>query len=129
MSDRLALAHAFEHAGIPRDKAEEVAAAVARFVEGSAATKGDVERTEAALRATVERTESALKTNIQAVSADLAVASAALKAEVAATRADLSATISRLEHSLTLRGLGALISGLGILFWALHMWPPHAVGG
>ena len=39
-----------------------------------------------------------------------------------ATKADLAA----LKHDLTLRGLAALISGLGILFWALHAWPPHS---
>lgn len=60
----------------------------------------------------------ATKADVQAVRADLAMTAATLKAD-----------ISRVEHSLTLRGLGALISGLGILFWALHMWPPHAVGG
>jgi hypothetical protein len=32
MSDRLALAHAFEDAGMAREKAESVATAVARFV-------------------------------------------------------------------------------------------------
>jgi hypothetical protein len=42
-----------------------------------------------------------------------------------ATKADLQQAIDRLKHDLTLRGLAALISGLGILFWALHQWPPH----
>ena len=39
MSDRLTLAHAIEDAGIARDKAEGLATAIARFIEGSAATK------------------------------------------------------------------------------------------
>lgn len=56
----------------------------------------------------------ATKADVQAVGADLAMTAAALGAD-----------IRRLEHQLTLRGLGALISGLGILFWALHQWPPH----
>jgi hypothetical protein len=60
MSDRLALAHAIEEAGIPREKAENVATAIARFVEGSAATKADVERTEAALRTDIVRVETNL---------------------------------------------------------------------
>jgi hypothetical protein len=46
MSDRLALAHVIEDAGIPRDKAENVATAIARFIEGSAATKADVQASE-----------------------------------------------------------------------------------
>ena len=44
MSDRLALAHVIEDAGIERDKAENLASAIARFVEGSTATKADVDR-------------------------------------------------------------------------------------
>lgn len=41
-----------------------------------------------------------------------------------ATKADLDRAI----HQLTLRGLAALVSGLGALFAALHYWPPH-IGG
>jgi hypothetical protein len=55
VSDRLALAHVIEDAGIPREKAEAVATAIARFVEGSAATKADVDRVEAALKADIAR--------------------------------------------------------------------------
>lgn len=53
MSDRLALAHVIEDAGIPRDKAENVATAIARFIEGSAATKADVDRVETTLKADI----------------------------------------------------------------------------
>jgi hypothetical protein len=38
-----------------------------------------------------------------------------------ATKADLA----ELKHDLTLRGIAALISSLGILFAALQHWPPH----
>lgn len=38
-----------------------------------------------------------------------------------ATKSDLE----RLEHRLTLRGIGALVTSLGILFAALQHWPPH----
>ncbi|MBV9251467.1 MAG: hypothetical protein JO227_19725 [Acetobacteraceae bacterium] len=58
--------------------------------------------------------------------------SVATKTDVETTKADLrtamqviSADLIRLEHRLTLRGLGALVTGLGILFGALHYWPPH----
>jgi hypothetical protein len=47
MSDRQTLARA---TGIPHEKAESLATATARFVEGSAATKADLERTEAGPR-------------------------------------------------------------------------------
>jgi hypothetical protein len=42
-----------EDAGIPREKAEAVATSIARFVEGSAATKADVDRVEASLKADI----------------------------------------------------------------------------
>jgi hypothetical protein len=90
MSDRLA--HVIEDAGIPREKAEAVATAIARFVEGSAATKADVERVEVTVRAV----------------------------EVA-----LRAEIARIGDR-TFNRLGALaVVVVGILFAALHVWPPH----
>lgn len=60
MSDRLALAHAIEDAGIERAKAEAVATAIARFVEGSAATKADLDRVEASLKADIATTNAKL---------------------------------------------------------------------
>jgi hypothetical protein len=99
MSDRLALAHVIEDAGIPREKAEAVATAIARFVEGSAATKADVERVEVTVRA-VE---------------------AALRAEIAGARAEIARVADR-----TFNRLGALVVVvMGVLFAALHMWPPR----
>ena len=100
MSDRLALAHVIEDAGIPRDKAENVATAIARFVEGSAATKADVDRAEAAL-----------------------------KVEIAGVRAEIVRLDSKVEMlaGRTFNRLGALVAVVaGILFAALHLWPPHA---
>jgi hypothetical protein len=92
MSDRLALAHVIEDAGIPRDKAEDIATAIARFVEGSAATKADVDRVEAALKADIRLLDA--------------------KVEMLAGR--------------TFNRLGALVAVVaGILFAALHLWPPH----
>lgn len=56
----------------------------------------------------------------------------ATKADVAAVQADMRAMeqrldlkFARLQHSLTLGGLGALATGLTALFAALHYWPPH----
>jgi hypothetical protein len=92
VSDRLALAHVIEDAGIPRDKAEAVATAIARFVEGSAATKADLDRVEATLKADIAR---------------------------------LDGRIDLVEHRLMTR-LGALVVVVaGLLFAALHMWPPR----
>jgi hypothetical protein len=99
MSDRLALAHVIEDAGIPRDKAEDIASAIARFVEGSAATKADVDRAEAAL-----------------------------KMEIAGVRAEIVRLDAKVEMlaARTFNRLGALVAVVaGILFAALHLWPPH----
>jgi hypothetical protein len=110
MSDRLALAHVIEDAGIPREKAEAVATAIARFVEGSAATKADVQATEAVLKA------------------DIAHAATTLRVEMGALKADsarLEGRIDRVEHRLMTRLGGLMVVLAGILFAALHMWPPH----
>ena len=42
-----------------------------------------------------------------------------------ATKADLLALESRLTERFTRRGITGLIGAGGILFAALHMWPPH----
>ena len=42
-----------------------------------------------------------------------------------ATKADLLALESRLTERFTRRGITGLIAAVGILFTALHMWPPH----
>jgi hypothetical protein len=34
-------------------------------------------------------------------------------------------TIAEVKHDLTMRGIAGLIAASGILFAALHMWPPH----
>ena len=99
MSDRLALAHVIEDAGIPREKAEAVATAIARFIEGSAATKADVDRVEAALKIEI----------------------GGLKADIAR----LDGRIDLVEHRLMTRLGGLMVVLAGLLFAALHMWPPH----
>jgi hypothetical protein len=114
MSDRLALAHVIEDAGIPRDKAENVATAIARFIEGRAATKADVQASETALRA-----------DIQAVRRDVHTFEAAIRHDVQAADAALKTDLVRLA-ARTFNRLGALVAVVaGILFAALHLWPPH----
>ena len=55
MSDRLALSNAIEAAGIERAKAEDIASAIARFVDGNAATKADVALVRSDLRDAVQQ--------------------------------------------------------------------------
>jgi hypothetical protein len=106
MSDRLALAHAIEDAGIPRDKAEVVATAIARFVEGNAATKADVERAEANLKAEI----------------------ATVRTEITRLDGRIGWLDGRIDQvgARTFNRLGALAAVIaGLLFAALHAWPPH----
>jgi hypothetical protein len=98
VSDRLALANAIEDAGIPRDKAERVASVIFDAIHDNVATKADVSE----------------------LRHDLQVTETRLKAEIAAVRFDLSLV----EHRLLTR-LGALMVVVaGLLFTALHYWPP-----
>jgi hypothetical protein len=60
MSDRLALANAIEAAGIERANAENIATAIAHFLEGNAATKADT----AALGARIDLVEHRLLTRL-----------------------------------------------------------------
>jgi hypothetical protein len=41
-----------------------------------------------------------------------------------ATKSDLRTAIVELKHDLTMRGIAGLIAAGGILFAALHLWPP-----
>ena len=40
------------------------------------------------------------------------------------TKADLHEAIAELKYALTMRGIAGLIAAGGILFAALHYWPP-----
>jgi|SRR5215472_8496896 len=114
MSDRLALAHVIEDAGIPREKAEAVATAIARFVEGSSATKADVDHVEAALKADIARLEITLKAEIAGVHAKIDHVDTSLRAEIARV------------GDRTFNRLGALVAvAVAVLVAILHLWPPH----
>jgi hypothetical protein len=57
MSDRLALSNAIEDAGIPRDKAQNLASVIINIVQDNAATKADVQASAAVLMAAITRLE------------------------------------------------------------------------
>ena len=103
MSDRLALANAIEDAGIERGKAERMASVIFDAIHDNVATKTDVQAETAALRYELQASEARLDAKITAVSA----------------RLDL------VEHRLLTRLGGLMVVGFGVLFAALHYWPPH----
>jgi hypothetical protein len=96
MTDRLALADVIEDGGIERAKAVRIATAIFDAIHDNVATKADLERVQAAFRTDINRVEYSLK-----------------------------AEITRMRDWLALRGLAAVVTGLGALFAALHYWPPH----
>lgn len=113
MSDRLTLTRAIEDAGIERDKAERVASVIVDVIHDSVATKTDL----VSLR-------SDLKADIAAVASDLRRIETGLKAEIAGARAHADL----IEHRLLSRLGGLMIAVGGVLFAALHYWPPGGHG-
>jgi hypothetical protein len=106
MSDRLTLASAIEDAGIERAKAERVASVIIDVIHDSVATKTDL----ASLRSDLK--------------ADIAAVRSELKAETQAVRANADL----IEHRLLTRLGGLMIVVGGVLFAALHYWPPGVHG-
>jgi hypothetical protein len=101
-TDRLTLARAFSATGMEQESAERVATAIFDAIHDNVATKADV----AALGA--------------ATKADIAGLAAATKADIAALKADLALV----EHRLMTRLGGLAVVLTGLLFAALHYWPP-----
>jgi hypothetical protein len=106
MSDRLALAHAIEDAGIERSKAENVASVIIRVIEGSVVTKVQLDAAKAELKADIAALDG--KINRQ---------------DVATER--LRSTVREMESRLLVR-LGSLMVVLtGVVLAALRYLPPH----
>jgi hypothetical protein len=131
MSDRPTLAHAIEDAGIERAKADRVASAIVDLIHDEVATRVDV----AAVGSDLRMTEAVLRAGITALATELHRTGVTLKADIAAACADLHATESRLkgeialiEHRLLTRLTGLIVVALGLLFVALHYWPPLGRG-
>ena len=103
MTDRLDLTNAFEAAGIERKAAEHLAAEIFDAIRENVATKADLSELRAELKGDI----------------------AAVRAELHETELRLQGRIDLVEHRLMTR-LGSLVVVLiGLLFAALHYWPPH----
>jgi hypothetical protein len=99
MADRLSLAHAIEKAGINREIAEQIAVEIDDLVRENVATKPDIALLRTELKADLRELELRLDARFEAVGRQI------------------DRVVTR---------LGALIVVLaGLLFAALHYWPPQ----
>jgi hypothetical protein len=127
MSDRLTLANAIEDAGIERGKAERVASVIIDVIHDSVATKADI----ASVRGELAAMKGELKGDIASVRGELAAMKGELKGDIAAVKMEItgvSAKADLIEHRLLTRLGGLMIVVGGVLFAALHYWPPVAHG-
>ena len=121
MADRLTLAHAIEDAGIERTRAEALAGGILEAIHDNVATKVDIRE----LRGETKELRSELKADICAISLRTSwrpAFSSARGSWMSAT--DLRAEMALLEHRLLTRLGGLIVVLLGLLFAALHAWPP-----
>jgi hypothetical protein len=103
MSDRLTLANAIEDAGIERAKAERVASVIVDIIHDTVATKADISE----LRGEIHQAETTLRGEIRQV------------------ETGLRGEMALIEHRLLTRLGGLAVVLAGLLFAALHYWPPH----
>jgi pyridoxal biosynthesis lyase PdxS len=138
MADRLTLAHAIEDAGIERTKAEALAGAILEAIHDNVATKIDIRELRSELKADIQELRSELKADIQELRGEMARMDTELRSEMAqlgtnlradmatlrAEMATLRADMALVEHRLLTRLGGLIVVLLGLLFAALHAWPP-----
>jgi hypothetical protein len=99
MTDRLSLTNALADANIDRQKAERIATEIFDAIHDNVATKQDIARLEAATKQEITRLEAAMR-----------------EMEL---RLD-----QRIDRTVTRLG-SLMVVLLGLLFAALHYWPPH----
>jgi len=125
MSDRLALTEAIEAGGIERAKATRIASVIFDAIHQNVATKADVQAEVASLRSEITGGFASLR-------ADMADRFGALQADIETRFARQDIAIERLrssvretENRLLVRLGGWIVALLGLLFAALHLWPPR----
>ena len=134
MADRLTLAHAIEDAGIERTRAEALAGAILEAIQDNVATKidirelrGETKELRAELKADIQELRAETKAEIQELRSEVSQLGTSLRAEMATLRADMAtlrADMALIEHRLLARLGGLIVVLLGLLFAALHAWPP-----
>ncbi len=120
MTDRLTLAHAIEDAGIERVKAEALAGAIFEAIHDNVATKVDIHDLRSEMKADIQELRSEMKADIQELRGEIAE----LRGEMAQLGTSLRAEMAQLEYRVLIRLGGLIVVLLGLLFAALHTWPP-----
>jgi hypothetical protein len=124
LSDRLALAHAIEDAGIERSKAERVASVIFDAIHDNVATKADVQALGAELKATITAQVGSIRGELKS---DITGVRSILASEIGRldTRIDrLDSAVKAQPNAIMLR-LGTLMVVLtGIVLAALRYLPP-----
>lgn len=125
MADRLSLAHAIENSGVARDAAEAIAGEVDELIRENVATKADITLLRAEIKADITAVRTELKADIAAVRTELKAGIAAVRTELKADIAAVRAELDLVRHQLITRLGGLVVVVAGLLFAALHYWPPH----
>jgi hypothetical protein len=121
--NRLTLANAIEDAGIERGKVERMASVILDVIHDGVATKADI----ASVRGELAALKGEMKGDIAGVKMEIA----GLRIEIVGVRteiAGISAKADLIEHRPLTRLGGLMIVVGGVLFAALHYWPPIAHG-
>lgn len=122
-TNELELARTFrEAAGLTQDQAEIVATAIFDAIRSNVATKADLHATPTDIRADLQATAADIRAELQDIRAD----THEIRKDLQITTDHLRAEMKAMEHRLLWAGAAASISGVGILFAALHAFPPHA---
>ncbi|MFZ3234274.1 MAG: hypothetical protein WA417_11120 [Stellaceae bacterium] len=110
MADRLTLTRAFESAGLASGVAERVATEIYDAIHENVATKADINTLRAEMKA-----------DINALRAEMNALRVEMKADINALRAEMR----EVEQRIVIRLSAGAVVLAGLLFTALHYWPPH----
>jgi hypothetical protein len=121
MADRHSLIRALERGGMQTAAAEVVASEIIDIVHDNVATKADLHELDIGLRGDLQRIEAGLRADLQRLDAALRADLQRLEGETRAMELRLNNRIDRVVVQLG----GAVVVVAGLLFTALHYWPPH----
>jgi hypothetical protein len=127
VTDRLSLTRAFEDAGL-KSGAERIATEIYEAIHDYVATKADLRELEHGLRDEIGAVRTELRDEIGAVRTELPDEIGAVRTELRQFEAKVELRFERVERhidQMVVRPGALLVVVAGLLFAALHYWPPH----